>query len=50
MHRSTRTLATLAAVALASPGCVMVGPDYQEPPAPLETQWLEYEDPRLDSV
>ena len=50
MHRSTRTLATLAAVALAGPGCVMVGPDYEEPSAPLESQWLDYEDPRLDSA
>jgi NodT family efflux transporter outer membrane factor (OMF) lipoprotein len=50
MHRSTWTVATLAAVALAGPGCVMVGPDYEEPPAPLESDWLDYEDPRLDSV
>ena len=48
MHRVARTLATLAAVTLAGHGCVMVGPDYEEPPAPVETQWLEYEDPRLD--
>ena len=37
-------------LALAGPGCVMVGPDYEEPPAPLESDWLDYEDPRLDSV
>ena len=57
MHMRYLSLATFllvsvlaAAVALAGPGCVMVGPDYEEPPAPLESDWLDYEDPRLDSV
>ncbi len=28
----------------------MVGPDYEQPEPPLETDWLAYEDPRLDST
>ena len=28
---------------------MMVGPDYQEPEPPLESRWIEYEDPDLDS-
>ena len=35
--------------ALLVSGCAMVGPDYQMPSAPLQNDWLEYEDPRLDS-
>jgi NodT family efflux transporter outer membrane factor (OMF) lipoprotein len=28
----------------------MLGPDYEEPTPPLETEWLAYEDPMLDSA
>ena len=50
MIRSLRHLALLTAAALIGPGCTMVGPDYEEPAAPLETDWLAYEDPRLQST
>jgi NodT family efflux transporter outer membrane factor (OMF) lipoprotein len=40
----------LSASALASAGCMMVGPDYQEPEPPLEARWLDYEDPNLDTA
>lgn len=50
MPRAPWILMTLAAAVLAGPGCVMVGPEYEEPPAPLESNWLDYEDPRLDTT
>ncbi len=28
----------------------MLGPDYETPPAPVETEWLEYEDPSLETT
>ncbi len=49
MRRSLRQTAIVSAAALASAGCMMVGPDYQAPEPPLESRWLEYEDPGLDS-
>jgi len=36
------------ALALLTAGCTMLGPDYEQPVAPVETNWLEYEDPLLD--
>ena len=35
-------------LALVISGCTLLGPDYQVPTAPVNPQWLEYEDPRLD--
>jgi NodT family efflux transporter outer membrane factor (OMF) lipoprotein len=49
MRRSLRQLAIISSAALAGTGCMMVGPDYREPEPPLESQWIEYEDPALDS-
>jgi NodT family efflux transporter outer membrane factor (OMF) lipoprotein len=49
MGRRVRTLALVIAAALIAPGCTMLGPDYEEPPPPLEPDWLAYEDPRLDT-
>lgn len=34
---------------LVASGCTMLGPDYQEPDAPVETDWLEKGDPRIGS-
>lgn len=31
-------------------GCTAVGPDYEEPTAPLQVDWLEVEDPLLDNT
>ncbi len=50
MLRMLRHLAILAAAAMIGPGCVILGPDYDTPGAPLETDWLAYEDPRLEST
>ena len=49
MGRAIWILAALAVV-LSGPGCVMVGPEYEEPDPPLESDWLDYEDPRLDAT
>lgn len=41
---------TWAMVTLINASCVMVGPEYSEPEPPLETRWLDYEDPSLVSA
>ncbi|MGD8978419.1 MAG: TolC family protein, partial [Gammaproteobacteria bacterium] len=50
MTPSLRHLALLTAAFLIGPGCAMVGPDYEQPEPPLETDWLAYEDPRLETT
>ena len=35
---------------LSTTGCTLLGPDYQVPKAPVQTSWLEYEDPLLDAT
>jgi len=42
-------LAIVSSATLLSAGCMMVGPNYETPEPPLETRWIEYEDPGLDS-
>ncbi len=37
-------------LALCAAGCTMLGPDYETPSAPVQNDWLEYDDPRVDSV
>ncbi len=32
------------------PGCAMVGPDYMPPRAKIAPQWIEHEDPRLNTT
>jgi len=44
-----RHLAIALAVALGGSGCTMLGPDYERPAAPVESQWLETGDTRIDS-
>jgi NodT family efflux transporter outer membrane factor (OMF) lipoprotein len=34
---------------LSTTGCTMLGPDYQVPTAPVQSQWLEHEDPLIDT-
>ncbi len=46
----TKLLCLSALLALIVSGCTMLGPDYQVPTAPVETQWLEYEDPNLETT
>ncbi|MEE4146613.1 MAG: TolC family protein, partial [Halieaceae bacterium] len=36
-------------VTLAASGCTMLGPDYEQPVAPVESQWLEAGNSRIDS-
>jgi NodT family efflux transporter outer membrane factor (OMF) lipoprotein len=50
MRRSLSVLLTVGLTALIAPACTMLGPDYETPTTPVETDWLEYEDPRLDSA
>ena len=49
MGRRVRALTLVVAAALIAPGCTIIGPDYEEPEPPVETDWLAYEDPRLDT-
>ena len=37
-------------LALLVVGCLKVGPNYQEPTALLESQWIKFEDPKLHSA
>ncbi len=50
MKYASKSLALCVLLALLAGGCAMVGPDYQVPTAPVENDWLEYEDPQLDST
>jgi NodT family efflux transporter outer membrane factor (OMF) lipoprotein len=50
MKRSLKILSLSALLALIASGCTTVGPDYQVPTAPVQTDWLEYEDPLLDTT
>ena len=36
--------------ALLASGCMMVGPDYRQPTAPVETAWIAYEDPFIETT
>ena len=47
--RSVR-ITLLVGLAVMANGCTMLGPDYEEPTPPLETEWLAYEDPMLDTA
>jgi len=44
-----RNLAIALSVAVGGNGCTMLGPDYERPAAPVESQWLETGDTRIDS-
>jgi len=37
-------------LALAVGGCTTVGPDYQEPEATVQTEWIEHQDPSVDTA
>jgi NodT family efflux transporter outer membrane factor (OMF) lipoprotein len=43
-------LCILLCLAMTMAGCTMLGPDYQVPTAPVQTNWLEYEDPLLNDT
>lgn len=50
MRSGSVTIACLIGFVLLASGCTMLGPDYEEPEPPLETEWLAYEDPLLDTT
>ncbi len=50
MKRPLKSIALCVLLALLASGCAMVGPDYKEPTATVQDDWLEYEDPQLDST
>jgi len=49
MKRSLKTIGLATLSALIASGCAMLGPDFQEPSAPVESNWLEVDDPMVSS-
>jgi len=49
MKRSLKTIGLATLSALITSGCAMLGPDFQEPSAPVESNWLEVDDPLVSS-
>ena len=49
MKHAFETIGFLLLSALVVPGCVMVGPEYEEPAAPVATDWLDIENPHITS-
>ncbi len=50
MTRLLKALALFVLWTLVASGCTTVGPDYQAPTPPVMPEWLEYEDPLLDTT
>jgi NodT family efflux transporter outer membrane factor (OMF) lipoprotein len=50
MKRPLTTVISCVTASLLATSCMTLGPDYTEPAAPLETNWLEYEDPRISNA
>ncbi|MEN8803614.1 MAG: efflux transporter outer membrane subunit [Thiogranum sp.] len=50
MNRLVKILGLCALSAVVASGCMTVGPDYQVPTAPVMPEYLEYEDPLLDTT
>ena len=49
MKRSLQTIGLVTLSALMASGCAMLGPDFQQPSAPVESNWLEVNDPMVSS-
>jgi NodT family efflux transporter outer membrane factor (OMF) lipoprotein len=47
MVRMLKPVGLFAMAALLVSGCAMVGPDYEEPTAPVEEEWVQAEDPAV---
>jgi len=51
--RRVRQLVPAAALAALlgglAPGCIMVGPDYETPPAPVAETWIDFQDARVNT-
>jgi hypothetical protein len=45
MKRLLKALALSVLLVLIASGCTTVGPDYEAPTAPVETEWLEQDGP-----
>ena len=50
MNRLTTLLCLAALLAVTTSGCMMLGPDYRTPSAPLQEEWLEAGNPLLDTT
>ncbi len=50
MRRPLKFLVLSALLALLASGCTTVGPDYHFPTAPVMDNWLEYEDPMMETT
>ena len=49
MRRALKTISLSLLSALITSGCTMLGPDFQEPTAPVETDWIETGKPHISS-
>lgn len=49
MKRPLKLFTLCVVLALVAGGCAMVGPDYKTPTVQLQNEWLEYEDPLLNT-
>lgn len=49
MKRPLKFFVLFVLLTLVAGGCAMVGPDYKAPSAPVQDNWLEYEDPLLNT-
>jgi NodT family efflux transporter outer membrane factor (OMF) lipoprotein len=50
MNRYLTIISICVLLAMNATGCMMLGPDYRTPTAPLESEWLETGDPLLDTT
>jgi len=50
MNRMTTLLCLATLLAATTTGCMLLGPDYRTPTAPLQKEWLEAGDPLLDAT
>lgn len=50
MKNTLKSLCLSALLAFTVYGCTTVGPDYEAPTAEVESNWLEYQDPLIDST
>lgn len=49
MKRHLQAIGIATVSAMMASGCVMLGPDFQEPRAPVESNWMEVNDPLVSS-
>jgi outer membrane protein TolC len=49
-HSRLASWALTATLGLLLPGCMMLGPDYQQPDVDVQSEWLEAADPALETT